>query len=71
MYQLNSSTKEEMKTLYLFTFCVSSWVLNEFISSSGTLHPYLEFKDCKQQEGSSTEIEQRKEMNKKHRSVNC
>lgn len=29
------------------TFCVSSWVLNEFISTKGTLHPYLEFKICK------------------------
>ena len=30
-----------------FTFKVSSWVLKEFIRSSGTLLPYFLLSDCK------------------------
>jgi hypothetical protein len=36
-----------------FTFKVSSWVLKEFIRSSGTLLPYFLLSDCKRNDAAN------------------
>lgn len=64
-FKLSSSLLGPMakgKTQTFITFCVSSCVLNEFISSRGTLHPYLELSDYTELEGTDeTKIKQGKE----------